>query len=205
MHRQSKIQSKTMLLLILASWLVAIAGPCVHAASAADPQDPSKAFENVLEKAAKESLDLLRREAEQEQPDWMVAAKARASGWEFSVTYGKGKGLAQPSDAKPPPSALPLTDLVLPQDASVVMHVTSNDDMYPFVVPALNIKTDAIPGRLQSIAIDTKTLGAFPVSCGDPCDAQAQRMVFTIHVVDIDTFHRWRMAKDAATAAPTQP
>jgi heme/copper-type cytochrome/quinol oxidase subunit 2 len=186
--------------LALACWLIC----CVTIpgrAAAADPQKQSKAIEKDFEKASKESLDLLRRDAAKARPDWMVVATANAGRWDFTVLYAKGKGLAQPSDSTraSASNALPLTDLVLPQNASVGLHVTSNDDIRPFAVPGLGIKTEALPGRMQLVAIDTAKLGTFPVNCADPCSPQAQSMAFTIHVVDIVTFHRWRIARDAAS------
>jgi heme/copper-type cytochrome/quinol oxidase subunit 2 len=137
----------------------------------------------------------------------MVMATARANGWDFAVTYVKGKGLAQPSETNKfsAANAMPLTDLVLPQNASVGLYAMSNDDLRAFVVPGLNIKAEAIPGRLQLVLIDTGKLGAYPSDCESPCGAQATDAPFTIHVVDIFTFHRWRMAREAASAKPVQP
>jgi heme/copper-type cytochrome/quinol oxidase subunit 2 len=199
-------QRKIAILLTLAGWFVIGGGPSVRPAAAADPQDRSKAIEKSFEKASKESLDLLRRDAAKTRPDWMVVATAHTSGWHFTVLYAKGKGLAQPIDATKASSlnALPLTDLVLPQNASVGLHVTSNDDIQPFVVPGLGIKTEALPGRMQLLPIDTTQLGAFPSNCLDSCNAMAKGAPFTIHVVDSVTFHRWRIARDAATSEPTR-
>jgi heme/copper-type cytochrome/quinol oxidase subunit 2 len=144
-------QRKIVTLLTLAFSLAASGVVPDGPAAAADPKEQSKAIEKNLDKASKESLDLLRRDAAKARPDWMVVATARASGWDFTVLYAKGKGLAQPSDAVKASSsnALPLTDLVLPQNASVGLHVTSHDDIQPFVVPGLNLKTEALPGRIR--------------------------------------------------------
>jgi heme/copper-type cytochrome/quinol oxidase subunit 2 len=204
-------QSKIAISLTLAVWLAVGGVTAVRPASAADPQERTKA----IERASKDSLDLLRRDAAQgaakTRPDWMVVATARANGWDFAVTYVKGKGLAQPSDTNKfsAANALPLTDLVLPQNASVGLYAMSNDDLRSFVVPGLNIKAEAIPGRMQLVLIDTGKLGAYPSACPSncerPCGAQATDAPFTIHVVDILTFHRWRIAREVASVKPIQP
>jgi heme/copper-type cytochrome/quinol oxidase subunit 2 len=203
MTPQRKIAVLLTLTCSIAAGEVGPRGPAV----AADPQEQSKAIEKNLDKASKESLDLLRRDAAKARPDWMVVATASASGWDFTVLYAKGKGLPQPGDAVKASSsnALPLTDLVLPQNASVGLHVTSNDDIQPFVVPGLNLKTEALPGRIQVVPIDTATLGAFPSTCADACVGSGKGMAFTIHVVDSVTFHRWRIARDVRAAELRPP
>jgi heme/copper-type cytochrome/quinol oxidase subunit 2 len=204
-------QRKIAILLILAMWRAVGGITAVCPASAADPQERTKATEREFERASKESLDLLRRDAARARPDWMVVATARSSGWDFTVTYVKGKGLAQPSDTNKVSAAntLPLTDLVLPQNASVGLYAASNDELRSFVVPGLNIKAEAIPGRMQLVLIDTGKLGAYPSAfasnCERPCGAQAKDAPFTIHVVDILTFHRWRIAREVASVKPIQP
>jgi heme/copper-type cytochrome/quinol oxidase subunit 2 len=200
-------QRKIVTLLTLAISLAAGGAMAGRPAAAADPQEQGKAIKKDFDKASKESLDLLRRDAAKARPDWMVVATARASGWDFTVLYAKGKGHAQPSDAVKASSsnALPLTDLVLPQNTSVGLHVTSNDDIQPFVVPGLNLKTEALPGRIQVVPIDTATMGAFPSTCTDACLAGGKGRAFTIHVVDSVTFHRWRIAKDVRAAELRPP
>jgi heme/copper-type cytochrome/quinol oxidase subunit 2 len=201
------LQSKIAILLTLAVWLAVGGVTAVRPASAADPQERTKAIEREFERASKDPLDLLHRDAAKTRPDWMVMATARANGWDFAVTYVKGKGLAQPSDTNKfsAANAMPLTDLVLPQNASVGLYAMSNDDLRAFVVPGLNIKAEAIPGRMQLVLIDTGKLGAYPSDCENPCGAQATDAPFTIHVVDIVTFHRWRIAREVASVKPIQP
>ncbi len=174
-------------------------------ATANDPTARDKLMARDFDNASKQALDLLRRDAAKSRPDWMIVATAGAAKWDFQIMYLRGKNfaVARPIDGRrlhtPPQS-----DIVAPQGASVVVNVTSNVDIHPFVVPGLAIDKTAMPGRLQSIEIDTTKTGVFPSACSDPCDTQAKGMVFAIHVVDMDTFRLWFGAREAGAAQPTQ-
>jgi heme/copper-type cytochrome/quinol oxidase subunit 2 len=199
-------QRKTPILLTLTIGLAAGGIVSCGPAAAVDPQEASKSLVSELTRESKEPLDLLRRDAGRVRPDCMVMATAGASGWDFAVIYAKDKSLAQPSKAvnSAASNALPLTDLVLLQNSSVGLHVTSNDDISPFVVPGLSLRTVAVPGRMQLVPIDTTKQGVFPSACTAPCAARNKDMTFTIHIVDIITFHRWGIARDAAIPEPKQ-
>ncbi len=170
-------------------------------AAAAAPRERDKAIEMEFEKA----LDLLRSDAVKARPDWMVTATAKTGRWDLSVVYTKGKSLALPvlnkSNSTVAPPVPPLTDLVVPLNASVGFYVTSSDDIRPFEVPGLGIKTDAVPGRIEQVAIDTTKPGVFPATCAAPCGPQDKAMAFAIHVVDMVTFTYWLATKHAAAAA----
>jgi hypothetical protein len=79
------LQCKISILLILAVSLDVGGITAVRPASAADPQERTKATEREFERASKDSLDLLHRDAAKTRPDWMVMATARANGWDFTV------------------------------------------------------------------------------------------------------------------------
>ena len=79
--------------------------------------------------------------------------------------------------------------------------MTSNDDIHPFVVPGLGIKAEALPGRIEQVAIDTTKLGVYAAACAAPCEPQNKAMNFTVHIVDMVTFKYWLAAKYAADAA----
>jgi heme/copper-type cytochrome/quinol oxidase subunit 2 len=154
---------------------------------------------------AEEALELLQRDAAKKRPDFIVVSTAGSLRWEFSVmSTKKVLALANPSEYASLPLP-PLEDIVLPQRASVEAYLTSNTDMHGFVVSGLGIDRTAIPGRLEQVPIDTAKLGVFPSTCADPCTVIAKAMTFTIHIVDMFTFHRWMAAKEAAAAAKPEP
>jgi heme/copper-type cytochrome/quinol oxidase subunit 2 len=170
---------------------------------AADPQGRDKAIEKEFEKASRDALELLRRDADKARPDWVVVATANAGRWDFTLIYTRGKGLAHPSANKNNPAEgtaiPPLTDLVLPRNGSVELNVTSNDGIQALEVPGLGITANALPGRIERALIDTTKPGVFSSTCAEPCSAQAKNSTLTIHIVDSVTFLHWKVAREAAS------
>jgi hypothetical protein len=201
-------QWKSAILLTLA-WFVIDGAPWAGPVLAADERVPAKVAEKEFEKASKEALELLRRDAAKLRPDWVAVATANADRWSFTLIYTRGKGLAHPNLSKTNPAARhalpPLTDLVLPRNGSVELNVTSNDGIHALEVPGLGIKANALPGRIERIVIDTAKPGVFPSTCPEPCTAKAKGMAFAVHVVDTDTFRYWLVAREARAADLRQP
>jgi heme/copper-type cytochrome/quinol oxidase subunit 2 len=195
-------QRKIAILLTIASCVWSGVVLSAGAARGADPNKPANSVEAEFEKASKEALELLQRDAARAHADWIIVATAAAGKWQFTtVSMRKGVALPKPDERTPgkPEHHPPLTDIVVPQGARVIVDVTSNDDIYPFVVPGLAIDRSALPGRLESVPIDTTKPGFYPSTCASPCSARAKDMMFAIHVVDIVTFKRWLVARDAAS------
>jgi heme/copper-type cytochrome/quinol oxidase subunit 2 len=203
MKTQCKI---AILLTLLSSMGVAISTG--DAALADEKGDRAKTVEQTFEAASKDALELLRRDAAKARPDWVVVVTASAAQWNFNLIYTRGKGLAVPSpsegDRAQRNAVPPLTDLVLPQNASVELNITSNDGIRALDVSGLGIKADAIPGRIARASIDMTKLGVFSSTCAEPCSAQAKSGTLTIHIVDSITFRHWLVARDAASASTTR-
>lgn len=59
--------------------------------------------------------------------------------------------------------------LVLPVNTSIRLIVTSNDVIHSFAVPSLGIKSDAIPGRLNTIGFIINRTSDFYGQCSELC------------------------------------
>lgn len=59
--------------------------------------------------------------------------------------------------------------LVLPIDTSIRLLVSSMDVIHSFAVPALGLKIDAIPGRLNSIGFLIDRPGIYYGQCSELC------------------------------------
>ncbi|MEQ1649405.1 MAG: hypothetical protein ABL898_12525 [Hyphomicrobiaceae bacterium] len=199
-----KTQRKTAILLTLACCLIGAVLTLTGTAIAQAPSKTDTRSMTVVDAAYQQALDLLRRDAAKTRPDWMVTATAKTGRWDFSVVYTKGKGLLLPvlnsSNSNATPPVPPLTDLVLPQNASVGIYVTSSDDIRPFEVPGLGIKTDALPDRIEQVAINTAKLGVYPATCVSHCGPQEKSMTFNVHIVDMVTFKYWLATSYAASS-----
>ena len=58
-----------------------------------------------------------------------------------------------------------------PANAIVVFNVTSRDVYHQFGIPYFRVKTDAIPGRMNAVWIQTTAPGNFTVQCFELCGA----------------------------------
>jgi cytochrome c oxidase subunit 2 len=80
---------------------------------------------------------------------------------------------------------------VVPANAIVVFNVTSRDVYHQFGLPYFRVKTDAIPGRISTVWIQTTQAGNFTVQCFELCGAGHATMIGTMAVVDPATFAQW--------------
>jgi cytochrome c oxidase subunit 2 len=80
---------------------------------------------------------------------------------------------------------------VVPANAIVVFNVTSRDVYHQFGLPYFRVKTDAIPGRMSAVWIQTTQVGNFTVQCFELCGAGHATMIGTLAVVDPSTFTQW--------------
>lgn len=92
-------------------------------------------------------------------------------------------------------------EMVVPLGKTVRLDVTSGDVLHAFAMPAFGIKTDAVPGRLNSTWFKAEKEGIYYGQCSQICGAGGgysghSFMPIAIRVVDEDTFDDW-----AATAS----
>lgn len=59
--------------------------------------------------------------------------------------------------------------LLLPAQTPILFMATSSDVLHSWTVPALGVKIDACPGRLNSIIIQASRLGDFYGQCSEIC------------------------------------
>ena len=78
--------------------------------------------------------------------------------------------------------------LILPTHTNIRMLVTSNDVIHSFAVPSLGIKSDAIPGRLNSFAFNINRKGIFYGQCSELCGILHGFMPIGIKAVSIQSY-----------------
>jgi cytochrome c oxidase subunit 2 len=59
--------------------------------------------------------------------------------------------------------------LYIPTNSAVRVLVTSQDVLHCWAVPALGVKVDACPGRLNQVFIETRRPGVFYGQCSEIC------------------------------------
>tara|TARA_B100001146_G_C16189601_1_gene438507 strand:+ start:2361 stop:2672 length:312 start_codon:yes stop_codon:yes gene_type:complete len=78
--------------------------------------------------------------------------------------------------------------LHLPINTHIKALVTSTDVIHSFSVPALGIKVDAIPGRLNQIHFLINRGGLYIGHCSEICGANHSFMPINIEAIDTLTY-----------------
>nr|YP_009258325.1 cytochrome c oxidase subunit II [Tubastraea tagusensis]YP_010137793.1 cytochrome c oxidase subunit II [Tubastraea diaphana]QKI31901.1 cytochrome c oxidase subunit II [Tubastraea coccinea]ANH79333.1 cytochrome c oxidase subunit II [Tubastraea tagusensis]QKI31940.1 cytochrome c oxidase subunit II [Tubastraea diaphana]QKI31953.1 cytochrome c oxidase subunit II [Tubastraea diaphana]QKI31966.1 cytochrome c oxidase subunit II [Tubastraea diaphana] len=81
--------------------------------------------------------------------------------------------------------------LVLPINTHVRILVTGADVLHAFSVPALGVKMDAVPGRLNQVGVFIKRPGTFYGQCSEICGANHSFMPIVIEAVSLDRYINW--------------
>jgi len=83
------------------------------------------------------------------------------------------------------------TKVVLPVDTNIQILVTAADVLHAFAVPALGIKIDAVPGRLNETWVNISKPGIYYGQCSELCGKDHSFMPIEIHAVPKDAFEAW--------------
>nr|YP_009343073.1 cytochrome c oxidase subunit 2 [Procambarus acutus]APS87300.1 cytochrome c oxidase subunit 2 [Procambarus acutus] len=81
--------------------------------------------------------------------------------------------------------------VVLPMNSQVRMLVSAADVIHSWTVPALGMKADAIPGRLNQISFFINRPGLFFGQCSEICGANHSFMPIVVESVSVNSFLDW--------------
>nr|BAP58889.1 cytochrome c oxidase subunit II [Arnoglossus polyspilus] len=89
--------------------------------------------------------------------------------------------------------------LVVPAESPIRMLVTAEDVLHSWALPALGVKVDAIPGRLNQTTFIIDRPGVFYGQCSEICGANHSFMPIVVESTLLEHFERWSalMAEDA--------
>lgn len=90
------------------------------------------------------------------------------------------------------------TPLVLPEDTNIRVIVTSQDVLHSFAVPALGLKTDAVPGRLNETWVRVEEPGIYYGQCSELCGVNHGFMPAALKIVPKEEFEAWMSETQAA-------
>ena len=82
--------------------------------------------------------------------------------------------------------------IVLPIKTHIRILVTASDVLHSWAVPSLGCKIDAVPGRLNQIAVYIKRTGVFYGQCSEICGVNHAFMPIVVHAVSYLDFFVWR-------------
>nr|YP_005296375.1 cytochrome c oxidase subunit II [Cambaroides similis]AEV66749.1 cytochrome c oxidase subunit II [Cambaroides similis] len=81
--------------------------------------------------------------------------------------------------------------VVLPMNSQVRVLVSAADVIHSWTVPALGVKADAVPGRLNQVSFFINRPGLFFGQCSEICGANHSFMPIVIESVSINYFLNW--------------
>nr|AFG29082.1 cytochrome c oxidase subunit II [Anticheta melanosoma] len=80
---------------------------------------------------------------------------------------------------------------VLPMNSQIRILVTATDVIHSWTVPALGVKVDGTPGRLNQTNFLINRPGLFYGQCSEICGANHSFMPIVIESVPVNTFIKW--------------
>lgn len=80
---------------------------------------------------------------------------------------------------------------ILPIHTQVRILVRAADVIHSWTIPALGVKVDAIPGRLNQIRLIINRPGLFYGQCSEICGANHRFMPITVEAISINSFLNW--------------
>nr|QFG40074.1 cytochrome c oxidase subunit II [Munidopsis lauensis] len=128
-----------------------------------------------------------------------VTLKTIGHQWYWSYEYSDFLQLEFDSYLLPPedsnPASLRLIDVdnrtVLPMMAQIRVLVSAADVIHSWTIPALGVKADAIPGRLNQVSFMINRPGLFFGQCSEICGANHSFMPIVIESTSVNAFLNW--------------
>jgi len=128
-----------------------------------------------------------------------ITLKAIGHQWYWSYEYTDFKNIDIDS------YILPLDDLttgiyrllevdnriVIPIHTDIRILVTAADVIHAWTIPALGVKVDAVPGRLNQLRVLINMPGIYYGQCSEICGANHSFIPISIEVINLDTFTKW--------------
>jgi len=81
--------------------------------------------------------------------------------------------------------------LVLPMNIEIRILVSAADVIHSWTVPALGVKVDAVPGRLNQLGFTITTSGVYYGQCSEICGANHSFIPISIESVNLKHFIKW--------------
>lgn len=81
--------------------------------------------------------------------------------------------------------------VVVPVDTTIRVQITAADVIHSWAVPALGVKKDAVPGRLNETWMRVDKPGVYYGQCSELCGAGHGFMPIEIHAVSKPEFEEW--------------
>jgi cytochrome c oxidase subunit 2 len=130
-----------------------------------------------------------------EETNPSISFKAIGHQWYWTYEYSDIKEMEVDSYMQKTENRFRLLDvdtrIVLPFGANIRVIATSTDVIHSWTIPALAIKRDAVPGRINQINFLVSRPGTYFGQCSEICGANHRFMPILIEAVPIVNFISW--------------
>nr|YP_009041211.1 cytochrome c oxidase subunit II [Gramastacus lacus]CDQ51974.1 cytochrome c oxidase subunit 2 [Gramastacus lacus] len=128
-----------------------------------------------------------------------ITVKTVGHQWYWSYEYSDFLGIEFDSYMIPltdsEPHSFRLLDVdnrtILPVNTQIRLIISAADVIHSWAVPALGVKADAVPGRLNQISFLINRPGLFFGQCSEICGANHSFMPILIESVSVNSFLNW--------------
>ena len=129
-------------------------------------------------------------------PEAHMTIKVTGQQWYWSYEYPDFGELAfdailREDDANHPRLLSADEPLVIPENTVVRVQITSADVLHSWALPAMGVKMDAVPGRLNETWFKATRRGVYYGQCSELCGARHAFMPIELHVVSKTQFQHW--------------
>lgn len=83
------------------------------------------------------------------------------------------------------------SQLTIPANKSVYLHITSRDVIHAVHVPTLGLKQDAIPGQYNTIKTNATKPGTYQLYCAEFCGSGHSKMLANMTVMSQGNYQSW--------------
>nr|YP_009228164.1 cytochrome c oxidase subunit II [Selaroides leptolepis]AJG02489.1 cytochrome c oxidase subunit II [Selaroides leptolepis] len=89
--------------------------------------------------------------------------------------------------------------MVIPMNSPIRVLISAEDVLHSWAVPALGVKVDAVPGRLNQTTFIVNRPGVYYGQCSEICGANHSFMPIVVEAVPLEHFENWTssMIEDA--------
>ncbi len=81
--------------------------------------------------------------------------------------------------------------LCLPINTNIRVLITAADVLHSWALPALGVKIDACPGRLNQVSLHINRPGTFYGQCSELCGVNHSFIPIVVDAVTVDQYRRW--------------
>ncbi len=135
-----------------------------------------------------------------------MTLKAIGHQWYWSYEYADHDGLGfdaimkEESELAEGEPRLLATDnaVVLPTETDIRILTTADDVIHAFALPALGVKIDAVPGRINETWVRINDVGTYYGQCSELCGTNHGFMPIMVKAVSKSEFAAWVSEKKAA-------